>query len=83
MCLGHESSGKVVKIGPKVPASANLAVGDRVALEPGMGCRVCEMCKSGKYEVSVALSTQLTSALSQHDFCCDAAFPVWHSLPLL
>lgn len=64
MCLGHESSGKVVKVGPKVPASANLAVGDRVALEPGMGCRVCEMCKSGKYEVSQPWShtTDVSSA---------------------
>ena len=52
-----------MKLGPKVPTSANLAVGDRVALEPGMGCRVCEMCKSGKYEVSV-LSKQPTDVSS-------------------
>jgi L-iditol 2-dehydrogenase/D-xylulose reductase len=51
MCLGHESSGVVSKLGPKVPAGS-VKVGDRVALEPGMGCRTCDQCKSGKYEVS-------------------------------
>ncbi|CAK9786460.1 sorbitol dehydrogenase [Cutaneotrichosporon oleaginosum] len=48
MCLGHESSGKVVKLGPKV---TGLKVGQRVALEPGMGCRTCDMCKGGLYEL--------------------------------
>lgn len=49
MCLGHESSGKVVKLGPK---ATGLKVGQRVALEPGMGCRTCDLCKGGLYEVS-------------------------------
>ncbi len=49
MCLGHESSGKVVKLGPK---AKGLKLGQRVALEPGMGCRTCDMCKGGLYEVS-------------------------------
>ena len=30
----------------------DLHVGDRVALEPGPACRVCDLCKSGKYQVS-------------------------------
>ncbi|TFK29381.1 xylitol dehydrogenase [Coprinopsis marcescibilis] len=48
MVLGHESSGIVSKVGPKVK---HLKVGDRVALEPGATCRVCDACKIGKYEL--------------------------------
>ncbi|CAA7259867.1 unnamed protein product [Cyclocybe aegerita] len=48
MVLGHESSGIVAKVGPKVK---NVKVGDRVAMEPGATCRVCDSCKSGRYEL--------------------------------
>jgi len=48
MVLGHESSGVVSKVGAKV---SHLNVGDRVALEPGATCHVCENCKSGRYEL--------------------------------
>ncbi|KAL8284140.1 hypothetical protein RQP46_004889 [Phenoliferia psychrophenolica] len=46
MCLGHESAGVVVKIGSAVKS---LKEGDRVAMEPGESCRVCESCKTGHY----------------------------------
>ena len=36
--LGHEVSGEVAKIGSEV---TNVAVGDRVAIEPGTPCRNC------------------------------------------
>jgi len=26
-------------------------VGDRVAIEPGVPCRICEYCKSGRYNL--------------------------------
>lgn len=29
----------------------NLKVGDRVALEPGASCRICDFCKAGKYQL--------------------------------
>jgi L-iditol 2-dehydrogenase len=48
MIVGHESSGIVVKKGSKV---SNLAIGDRVAIEPGVSCRYCDFCKSGKYNL--------------------------------
>ncbi|KAL1899345.1 Endo-1,4-beta-xylanase 2 [Ceratocystis pirilliformis] len=48
MILGHESSGTVVQVGPKV---SSLKVGDRVALEPGFPCRYCNSCKGGKYNL--------------------------------
>ena len=47
MCLGHESAGVVVEVG----SAAGLKLGDRVALEPGVGCGICDLCKEGRYEV--------------------------------
>ncbi|WP_209123965.1 NAD(P)-dependent alcohol dehydrogenase [Alkalihalobacillus sp. BA299] len=46
--LGHESAGEVVEIGSNVK---NLSVGQRVTVEPGVTCGVCEYCKSGKYNL--------------------------------
>jgi L-iditol 2-dehydrogenase/D-xylulose reductase len=45
MCLGHESSGVVVKLGPNAGASG-IKVGQRVSLEPGVSCRSCYLCMS-------------------------------------
>ncbi len=46
--LGHECAGEVVAVGSAV---STLAVGDRVALEPGKTCGVCEFCKTGRYNL--------------------------------
>jgi L-iditol 2-dehydrogenase len=46
--LGHECAGIVVGLGDGVET---LKVGDRVALEPGITCGVCEFCKSGRYNL--------------------------------
>lgn len=46
--LGHEVAGTVMEVGSSVQ---HLQVGDRVALEPGIGCGQCEMCKSGRYNL--------------------------------
>ncbi|ESO87240.1 hypothetical protein LOTGIDRAFT_205809 [Lottia gigantea] len=48
MLLGHECSGVISKLGEGV---TNLKVGDRVAIEPGIPCRKCEWCKSGRYNI--------------------------------
>lgn len=48
MIMGHESSGIVVETGENV---TTLKVGDRVALEPGVPCRMCKHCKSGRYNL--------------------------------
>lgn len=46
--IGHEASGIVAKLGKGVK---NLKEGDRVAIEPGECCRICEFCKTGRYNL--------------------------------
>lgn len=48
LILGHEFAGTVVQAGEHV---TNVAVGDRVVLEPGIPCGHCEFCKSGRYNL--------------------------------
>ena len=48
LVLGHECAGVVVEVGSDVDT---LAPGDRVALEPGVPCRRCSACKSGRYNL--------------------------------
>ncbi|XGW07046.1 hypothetical protein V3C99_016950 [Haemonchus contortus] len=48
MVLGHETSGTVAGMGNLVKG---FQVGDRVAIEPGVGCRFCMHCKSGRYNL--------------------------------
>jgi L-iditol 2-dehydrogenase len=48
LILGHELAGEVVKVGKLV---TNVAVGDRVAVEPGVTCGRCNHCKSGRYNL--------------------------------
>merc|ERR1719210_1769427 len=47
MVIGHESAGEVVAAGP----GSSLKPGDRVALEPGVPCRMCEYCRTGLYNL--------------------------------
>jgi len=46
--LGHEFSGEVVAIGEEV---TNIKVGDRVSVEPLIGCGKCPFCQIGKYHL--------------------------------
>jgi len=48
MVLGHESSGVVSKVGSSV---RSVKPGDRVAMEPGVFCRKCESCRTGRYQL--------------------------------
>ncbi|XP_063305236.1 sorbitol dehydrogenase [Pelobates fuscus] len=49
MVLGHEASGRVVKVGSSV---THLKPGDRVAIEPGVPRETDEFCKTGRYNLS-------------------------------
>ena len=48
MIVGHELAGDVVAVGAAV---TGLAVGTRVAVEPGVSCGRCRMCKAGRYNL--------------------------------
>lgn len=53
LTLGHEPGGEVVELGEGV---SSLQVGDKIALEPGVGCGECEMCKKGLYNLCYDMS---------------------------
>lgn len=46
--LGHEIAGTIVALGEGVQG---LQTGDLVAVEPGIPCGTCEMCRSGQYNL--------------------------------
>ena len=48
LVLGHESAGRVAELGE---GAAKHAVGDRVALEPGIPCGRCRECRAGRYNL--------------------------------
>jgi L-iditol 2-dehydrogenase len=48
LVLGHESSGRIVEIGSSV---TRVAIGDRVAVEPGVPCGRCTQCRMGRYNL--------------------------------
>lgn len=51
--LGHESAGKICKIGAMVK---DRFVGQRVAIEPGFACMKCEFCIRGQPNVCTNLA---------------------------
>jgi L-iditol 2-dehydrogenase len=50
LTLGHESAGVVVGVGSHGPI-LGWKVGDKVALEVGLPCEVCELCKEGRFNI--------------------------------
>lgn len=48
MVVGHEDAGIVEEVGCEVKS---LGVGDRVALEGGISCGGCRLCKEGRYNL--------------------------------
>ncbi len=67
MIVGHELAGDVVAVGPDV---TRLSVGTRVALEPGVTCGRCRMCKAGRYnlcpDVSFYATPPVQGAMSEY-----------------
>ena len=45
---GHEACGVVVR---SADGAESPAIGQRVAIEPGIPCRRCELCKTGRYNL--------------------------------
>lgn len=48
MVIGHECAGIIAEVGADVK---HLVPGDRVALEPGISCWRCSLCKEGRYNL--------------------------------
>ncbi|MFJ6532988.1 NAD(P)-dependent alcohol dehydrogenase [Microbacterium sp. NPDC091662] len=48
LVLGHEAGGTIVAVGADIDDSR---VGERVSIEPQRPCRVCEFCRSGRYNL--------------------------------
>ena len=46
--MGHEASGTIHSVGSSV---TRVQPGDRVAIEPGIPCRLCNSCKNGSYNL--------------------------------
>ena len=53
LVLGHEPGGVVTEVGEGV---TGFKVGDRICIEPGVGCGVCDMCKKGLYNLCPDMS---------------------------
>ncbi len=76
--LGHEFSGRVVAVGARVTSR----IGERVAVEPGIPCRGCPQCQTGRYNLCPNLhflgAPPFDGALRGH-VAVDAEFA--HELP--
>ena len=48
MVIGHECAGEVLAVGEGV---THLKAGARVAVEPGISCRGCRQCQTGRYNL--------------------------------
>ena len=48
---GHEIAGTVAEIGDRVPASAELAIGDQVVVAAGWGDGTCRQCRLGNEQL--------------------------------
>ena len=73
LALGHEPGGVVSAIGKGV---SGFKVGDRVALEPGVGCGKCKECLEGHYNLCknvkfMAIPNEKDGVFS--DYCVHAA----------
>ena len=64
MVLGHECAGIIEEVGSEV--KRNLAVGDRVALEPGISCQRCNLCKTGRYNLCRQMKFFGSASTSTH-----------------
>lgn len=78
LALGHEPGGVVSAIGEDVEG---FAVGDRVALEPGVGCGKCRECLEGHYNLCknvkfMAIPNEKDGVFS--DYCVHDASMCFH-----
>jgi L-iditol 2-dehydrogenase len=63
LTLGHESSGTVISVGSGIK---NLKPGDNVALEVGLPCGICELCKQGRYNICLEMKFRSSAKSFPH-----------------
>lgn len=63
MILGHESAGTVVSVGKDVKG---IAPGDNVAIEAGVPCRTCLLCRSGRYNLCAKMQFAASAKVFPH-----------------
>lgn len=67
LCLGHESAGEILMLGSDVAAShPELKIGDAVAIECGVPCDECSLCKVGRYNVCPELRFRSSAGKFPH-----------------
>ncbi|KAK6956104.1 hypothetical protein Daesc_001374 [Daldinia eschscholtzii] len=66
LTLGHESAGVVVAVGQNDSSASSLKVGDRVALEVGLPCEVCDLCRGGRYNLCRGMSFRSSAKAFPH-----------------
>ncbi|MDR1533983.1 MAG: alcohol dehydrogenase catalytic domain-containing protein [Planctomycetota bacterium] len=52
--MGHEAAGRIVEVAPN---AKGLRIGDKVCMEPYIGCGACYACRLGRYNACENLST--------------------------
>lgn len=63
LCLGHEASGTVVAVGQDVKS---FHVGDNVAIECGLPCEACELCRDGRYNLCLNMRFRSSGSAFPH-----------------
>ncbi|KAI1634632.1 sorbitol dehydrogenase [Biscogniauxia mediterranea] len=63
LTLGHESAGVVTAVGSDV---TDLKVGDSVALEVGLPCETCDLCRSGRYNICKGMNFRSSAKAFPH-----------------
>lgn len=63
LTLGHESAGVVTAVGASV---STLALGDHVALEVGLPCEQCKLCREGRYNICRGMSFRSSAKSFPH-----------------
>jgi len=67
LCLGHESAGEVVALGPESSSSnPDLKIGDAVALEVGVPCGKCDLCATERYNICPELRFRSSGSKFPH-----------------
>ncbi|KAK7757660.1 hypothetical protein SLS62_000037 [Diatrype stigma] len=64
LSLGHESAGVVEAVGSN--AAGQFQPGDRVALEVGLPCEKCALCREGRYNICRAMQFRSSAKAFPH-----------------